>query len=800
MAILQQLSILAVQQVLEGACQTLGISAGAQAGESVVGLLTHRFIDHSQKLSKALTRANEQAWRALEIALAGDSWWERVKVTLSRSEDQGFREQVQAFLASTPVTSLAGHEGTLRQTALQELRTARKAGLLDSGGIDPQALARQTGRFARFADPKSLLQAQEHLLHEMAGLVREAGYPALARLLTLRTEADLPLLVVAARYFFRREVETDRELFQGLAFNQLERLSQAQEAGLAGLAALGDALARHGSRFETLFDEMQQVVHGLRSDIQQQSQHLNRLGQSVVSALEQHQVAQRLASVPDSKPKKSEQDLRLDLLNTLLKTPHRQLDELWPLHSTMVTTDPLFYVHLAAWYREHGEVRDHKEMFVITLCLSSFEGHREVGLALLRALPPFQLVRLVDFIHGVKETRLNENGVREVVAERGLQRNLPRSLKTEIVRYLREREVNPEWFDSTVLIARKAIKRLYALLHIAPGERAQQILFDDNPPADSRLHGLKKLAQATTPLEMAEVIARAKIPFRIAVSVLPEVTPTTLAALIERMSPMEVINNLALLQRRGAMTDINLKALIDQKLELAKKDKRVSTFKAEEAMKAVKVDSDTRQKLEEVADVQLKAKGRISRPTALLVDKSGSMELAIEIGKRLGAMISTICEKDLFVYAFDKLAYPIQAKGRDLASWNKAFQGITASGMTSCGVALEVMRRRKQYVEQIILVTDEEEYDPPYFVDALQRYRRELQADPGVCIVRVPESSTRLQEQCKKAGILLTTFDFNGDYYSLPNLVPLLEPPSELDLLMEIMEYPLPERKPVTIE
>jgi hypothetical protein len=33
--------------------------------------------------------------------------------------------------------------------------------------------------------------------------------------------------------------------------------------------------------------------------------------------------------------------------------------------------------------------------------------------------------------------------------------------------------------------------------------------------------------------------------------------------------------------------------------------------------------------------------------------------------------------------------------------------------------------------------------------------------------------------------------------YSLPNLVVLLlEPPPELDLLMEIMDYPLPQRRP----
>jgi hypothetical protein len=106
------------------------------------------------------------------------------------------------------------------------------------------------------------------------------------------------------------------------------------------------------------------------------------------------------------------------------------------------------------------------------------------------------------------------------------------------------------------------------------------------------------------------------------------------------------------------------------------------------------------------------------------------------------------------------------------------------------------MRRRKQLVEQIIVVTDEEEYDPPFFVESLLKYRQALSADPAVCFVRVPDSSTRLEEQCKRAGVVAATFDFAGDYYSLPNLVSLLEPPSELDLLMEIMEYPLPQRRP----
>src|SRR5215471_17943943 len=102
-------------------------------------------------------------------------------------------------------------------------------------------------------------------------------------------------------------------------------------------------------------------------------------------------------------PSTPEQDPRLALLNSLLTTPHREL----------VAKDPRFYVRLGAWYADHGDVRDHKEMFIITLILSDFEGHRDVGLAMLRALPPYEVVRVLDFIHGRKKTKKVRAAARE---------------------------------------------------------------------------------------------------------------------------------------------------------------------------------------------------------------------------------------------------------------------------------------------------------------------------------------------------------------------------------------------------
>lgn len=503
-----------------------------------------------------------------------------------------------------------------------------------------------------------------------------------------------------------------------------------------------------------------------------------------------------------------EQDLRLSILNTLLTTPHRKLDAVWPVHQDMVKQDPRFYVRLAAWYADRGDVRDHQEMFIISLALSDFPGHRDVGLALLRSLPPYQVLRVLDFIHGRKTTKkvaIKSAGKRKVdekpktkteVESFGLFKNPPRALKTEITRYLREREADSEWFDGSVLIARKAIKRLYALLHIKPGERAQKILFDEEPPADSRAFALKELAKATTPVDQARTIIEHRIPYRIAATVVGPMTPTVLLALIEVMSPQELINNLASLQRRGAMNNSDLKAAIEAKLEQAKTGKRVSAFKTGEAMKAAPLSAEVKAQLEKVADAQVKARGKIERPTALLVDKSGSMQVAIDLGKRIGAMISTVCASDLFVYAFDTMAYPIDRAGGDLATWEKSFQGITAGGGTSCGVAVQMMTRKRQYVEQIIMVTDEEENTAPLFVECLKKYREEMKADPNVCFVKVPRAVNKLEMECQRAGLAYDAFQFSGDYYSLPNLIPLVSRPSKLELLMEIMDYPLPIRKP----
>ncbi len=472
----------------------------------------------------------------------------------------------------------------------------------------------------------------------------------------------------------------------------------------------------------------------------------------------------------------AERDLRLELLNSLLTTPHRKLESVAELHQVAIDLDPIFYGHLAVWYQQNGDVRDHKEVFLANLLTSPLSEHRDAGFVMLNEFPPYQLSRVVDFMKRHKH-------------------KVPRSARTAVRRYLQARESNPKFFDRAALRHRKAMKHLYASLHVKPNPRADAVLFKDNPPEDSLAFVLKQLAKAQTPIEQAEAIAVHKIPYAIAIGAVKQLTPTVLVALIDAMSSQEVINNLKSLKARGAMDHPEVKSLIEQKLETAQTGDRVSAYKARVAADAAGVDRDLAAKLERVTDEQVKRRGTITKPTALLVDKSGSMQQAIEIGKRLAALVSGVTDADLFVYAFDTMPYPVRAQGRTLGDWERAFQHLRAGGGTSIGSGIEALRRNRQRVEQIVLVTDEGENTAPYTAEAIEAYQRAWDILPNVVIVRVGNYiSEWVETRLRQKQIPVETFTFEGDYYALPNLVPLLCRPSRLELLMEILDTPLPQR------
>lgn len=504
-----------------------------------------------------------------------------------------------------------------------------------------------------------------------------------------------------------------------------------------------------------------------------------------------------------------EQDTRLQLLNSFMTCPHRDTNKVKEIHEVLRANDPAFYPKLASWYFNKGDIRDHKEVFTAMLLNDPFIENRETGLALFRQSPLFMKDKIKGFLKGkmvkqrVKTGETIKKGRKTIDKHKielihvGMNQNIPSALKTEITQYLKWLEEDNDRFDSRVMSNARALKGLYASIHRRPPERHNEVLFERKYPEDSKLGIYKKIIEAKTPEDAAKLIVENKVPYRIAVGLIKQMTPSVMVALINAMSSQELITNMASLEARGARENPDIAALIDKKLTKAAKSSKVTALKSKAAKAQVK-DEALAKKLDEVADKLVKKRGIIKIPTAIFVDKSTSMQNAIEVGTRLAAMISGVTESDLYVLAFDNMAMEVRAKGKALSDWETAFARIRPHGWTSVGCALEKMLRDKIRVEQIIIITDEGENEKPLFADVFKRYEQEMGITPNVVILYIPSSESRnLSASLRRSQIAFDTYQPDGnDYYGIPGLLPLLTKNSKLDLLYEIMDTPLPVRRP----
>jgi WD40 repeat protein len=308
------LSALAMRGLASGACQAVGVDLGDGAADPVSRFLSDRFVNHGERLAHALQKANDRAWTALEYSLAGDSLWERCTALFGRVDDRAFREQVRALLDSLPPPPGATPE--LRRQALIELRIARKEGFLRVGHLDMRQLARQAGRFAAFTSPLALLQAEKEALEQIASSFPGDQFTHLRKFLALTPADGTPILSAAVRFFFRREVEEDRELFQGLAFVILEKQSDALEAGFRHL---GELLAHHEQRLEQLASSVLLAATDTLKEVQQINQKLDQL-------LERHRLGNRELRLDDSLLTISDDERRLvhDLVTRYRALPEEQ--------------------------------------------------------------------------------------------------------------------------------------------------------------------------------------------------------------------------------------------------------------------------------------------------------------------------------------------------------------------------------------------------------------------------------------------------------------------------------------------
>ena len=467
------------------------------------------------------------------------------------------------------------------------------------------------------------------------------------------------------------------------------------------------------------------------------------------------------------------------ILSELSRSPHGKLTEYVSVGKEAAKGEAEFFAHLIAWNHLKGQIRDSKVALPVVSLAEPTYPHElaENSLAHLALLGPRELERALRFAMELKIPTSKRNNISNVVNK-----------------YLREREADEKVFDRVAVLHRDTLRSLYALTHTKPSLRANIILFgrdlDKNKmpyPAGSVFEDVARLKDMSA-AEAAGVIVTRKIPFLVAMGALGKKAqePDLVMALIERMSPTELITNTKMLEKLGIKTNPVLRGTYEKALEKASKSKK-NTLKTTRAAEAIE-DETLKAKLQGVQERQIQSSAGIEGNWLVLADKSGSMSDAIEIARHVSAALAKYVKGKVHLVFFDTVPTTIDVTGMTLDKIRDVTKYISANGGTSIGCGLQRMLDAKEEIDGIAVVSDGEENTAPRFVDVYKRYSALFGKEVPVYFYHTNGYAPSFTTDAQRNGVDVQVFDLRGgvDYYSLPNMVATMRA-SRYSLIDEVM-------------
>jgi len=213
--------------VVADAVGVIGVKqAVAWAGTAVVA----HFTSHATDLTDALKTAHKHAWGAFAFSLGDNSALDLLRTPDSRH----LREQMRTLLstvASAQHPQAAAPE--FRTRCLAQIRAASAAGLLKDGGIDMAEVCRHLGTFAALGNSARILDAERSALAALVDEFPANQYPDLRKLLELSPGNAPPFLIVAADFFFKRQIASSEQLARVVNHDLVTTILQEQRSGFA---------------------------------------------------------------------------------------------------------------------------------------------------------------------------------------------------------------------------------------------------------------------------------------------------------------------------------------------------------------------------------------------------------------------------------------------------------------------------------------------------------------------------------------------------------------------------------------
>lgn len=483
----------------------------------------------------------------------------------------------------------------------------------------------------------------------------------------------------------------------------------------------------------------------------------------------------------------------------LMSVPHREWEQPLAELRTALETDSDFISRTCVFLATGGtNIRDQVDMGIITLLQApaTFPEYREAGRCLLLGQPVYAIrtsvpagLEILPSFPGLPPFRIFR--IAKEINES--EHKVPRLMKSIMRDYLWKLETNDLRWDSVAMMNRKAMHNAYMTFHVHPSERARLTLHENNPPEDSSLATLKLIANSTDPNEQARLLAQHKIPYRIASTIMPKMSPAVAVALIDAMSPTEALNSRSWIESSGVLEmrevkDLFLAKIANATASIASADHRKSAQGSDEEVEAAVVDA--KQKAVEKAE-------KIEKNLLILVDRSGSMENAIETAVQFGARIAPLCVGDFMVVYHNDMGKILDVEDRtSLASWEKAFKGIPAGGSTQQQRGLQVALQAGFEPEAIVMITDGGENGGSNVTQTIVNYGNNTDTDVHVIMIGVDVKPNQnvLSERLKQSGLRFDELMFEGDYYLFDQVGALLGGPPQKSIVERIMETELPRR------
>jgi len=479
------------------------------------------------------------------------------------------------------------------------------------------------------------------------------------------------------------------------------------------------------------------------------------------------------------------------LYNSLMQVPHRDYAPLVSAFSDALVEHPAFASRAAVYVALNSKIRDQVDCAIIALLQAdpNFIEYRNAGQALLLGnavyntapydvdgLPPYRIFRINDFI------QKSDN-------------KITRRMKDIMTDYMLAVQEDSMWFDSLVLLNRSNVKSAYRHYHIPMNELSKAVLYDDNPPEDSKLAVLKVIANSDNPKEQAKLVIEHQIPYKVAQSVLGGFSPIVSIALIDVMTPTEALNSRAWVEKSGILEIPEVRDAYTAKLKKATKSVASADFRKS----AQGSDVGLQSAINEAKETSVAKDARIGGQTDIWLDVSQSMNKAIEITPRFASRIWPLCDDPVLI-AHNVTAWEITVKdtGNPLQDVTNALHGTRAGGGTQFAPALAKSRELGRTPQRIVMLTDggENGYgNRPGLAEALARYESETGILPQLTMIEVRGPNYNadvLSERLNAVGYEIEKFVFNDDYYLFDQVTAFLQGETPKSLVENIMEVELP--------